>query len=129
MADTLLGGQRLGLGDSLFSYSNAFMLSFQGDGNLVLSIESQGTAAAAYVGPVWAAYTQNRGAATCIMQEDGNLVIYDVSGTPLWNSGTEGHPGAFLTVQDDGNTVVYDQNLTPLWQTQTSARQAPGVNA
>ena len=130
MPDTLLEGQQLSLGDSISSFSGTFQLVFQGsDGNLVLSIVAGGTTAALQNRPIWAAYTQNRGAKRCIMQQDGNLVVYDDSNQPLWNSGTNGNPGAFLVVQDDGNAVIYNPELQPLWQTATSAAEAPGVNA
>ena len=42
-----------------------------------------------------------------IMQNDGNLGLYDTSGQPHWASKTQGNPGAFLNMQDDGNLVVY----------------------
>jgi len=41
-----------------------------------------------------------------LMQEDGNLVVYEGS-KALWSSGTWGNPGAFTTMQADGNLVVY----------------------
>lgn len=41
------------------------------------------------------------------MQTDGNLVLYDTSGSPKWSSGTDNNPGAFLDVQDDKNLVIY----------------------
>ena len=42
-----------------------------------------------------------------IMQNDGNLVLYDTSGQWHWASQTQGNPGAFLNMQNDGNLVVY----------------------
>jgi len=129
MPDTLLGGQQLLLDNGISSFSGTFNLVLQSDGNLVLSINAQGTTAALQNRPIWAAFTQNQGATQCNMQQDGNLVVYNGAGQPLWNSGTEGNPGAFLVVQDDGNMVIYNQELQPLWQTGTSAAEAPGVNA
>ena len=54
------------------------------------------------------------------MQLDGNLVVYDGSGTPLWSSGTDGYARAYLSVQDDGNVVVYGEGGAPLWASWTN---------
>lgn len=50
--------------------------------------------------------------AQLVMQTDGNLVLYHVTGGDgkggaLWQSGTSGNPGAFARMQSDGNFVVY----------------------
>jgi hypothetical protein len=39
-------------------------------------------------GPVWASGTDGHPGAVLVMQDDGNLVIYDMVGTPLWATGT-----------------------------------------
>ncbi|MFE0460620.1 hypothetical protein ACFW1A_15375 [Kitasatospora sp. NPDC058965] len=52
------------------------------------------------------------------MQNDGNLVIYDVNGLGLWSTQTWGHPGADAIMQNDGNLVV-QQNNQPLWNSRT----------
>jgi hypothetical protein len=36
-----------------------------------------------------------------VMQEDGNLVVYDGYGNPVWHTWTFGNPGAYLAVGDD----------------------------
>jgi hypothetical protein len=81
------------------------MFVYQGNGNLVL-----------YHGgaPLWASGTEGRPVGVCIMQGDGNLVIYVRGGEPIWASGTEGHPGSRLIVQDDGNVVIYRPDGTPV---------------
>lgn len=103
--------QKLTPGQALSSTGGLYTLTLQTDGNFVL-----------YRGltPLWATGTQGKPVATAIMQNDGNLVLYDNQLHSLWNSGTEGHPGALLTVQDDGNTVVY-LGSTPLWWTRTNS--------
>ncbi|MER7951309.1 trypsin-like serine protease [Streptomyces sp. NPDC096079] len=50
--------------------------------------------------------------AKLVMQADGNLVLYHITGgtgrnAALWASNTGGKPGAFATMQADGNFVVY----------------------
>ncbi len=60
---------------------------------------------------------------TLIMQQDGNLVIYDSAGKALWsimkggNSCTSARP-CNAVFQNDGNFVVY-QGSTPLWNSET----------
>lgn len=85
------------------SPSGQFRLWFQADGNLVLYDESTSAA-------IWASDTAELDADTLIMQEDGNLVIYEggIFGTPLWSTETADHEGAYLVLQNDGNLVLYD---------------------
>ncbi|MFJ8060363.1 protein kinase [Streptomyces sp. NPDC096142] len=53
-----------------------------------------------------------------IMQPDGNLVLYDASGTAHWASQTQGE-GNTAVFQSDGNFVVYDARQQPLWSSDT----------
>nr|WSY57016.1 protein kinase [Streptomyces sp. NBC_00886] len=53
-----------------------------------------------------------------IMQPDGNLVLYDESGTARWASRTEG-TGNTAVFQEDGNFVVYNAQQQPLWSSNT----------
>jgi hypothetical protein len=72
------------------------------------------------------------GVGACVMQTDGNLVIYRFSDerfvpiqdrVPTWSSNTHGNNGAFLAVQNDGNVVIYNSNNTrALWATGTNGR-------
>lgn len=41
-----------------------------------------------------------------VFQADGNLVVYDQGWTGLWTSGTAGHNGAVLVLETDGNVCV-----------------------
>ncbi|MBB4928834.1 hypothetical protein [Kitasatospora kifunensis] len=53
-------------------------------------------------------------------QNDGNLVLYNSSGSAIWSSGTWGHPGGTTAFdQSDGNFVLYDSNHNALWATGT----------
>ena len=56
---------------------------------------------------------------TLVMQDDGNVVLYDTMGTALWNSQTAGRPGHAVVMQSDGNFVLYDAASVPLWNTGT----------
>ncbi|MFT5679980.1 MAG: hypothetical protein ACI8RZ_000885 [Myxococcota bacterium] len=66
----------------------------------------------------WATGTNNKGSAFFIVQNDGNLVIYDSNSKAIWSSGTSGQKTIYLAVQDDGNLVLYKQ--TPLWSSGTN---------
>ena len=57
-----------------------------------------------------------------IMQDDGNLVIYDVYNNALWSSATyqKGTKPHHLIMQTDGNLVIYDGNNNPRWATGTN---------
>jgi RNA polymerase sigma factor (sigma-70 family) len=135
-------GERLDRGDSLFSSLAGFRLLMRADGNLTLSIINEDAAASRdvieilahgpralglYTTPLWSTGTDRPGTgagvgAYCVMQEDGNFVVYDEAKKPLFSTGTDGHPGAFLRLQNDGNLVVYAPDRTALWASQTYAR-------
>ncbi|MFJ9243605.1 protein kinase [Streptomyces sp. NPDC101776] len=53
-----------------------------------------------------------------IMQPDGNLVLYDASGTAHWASQTQGE-GNTAVLQADGNLVVYSAQHQSLWASNT----------
>lgn len=106
----LPSGSRLHRGEAIWSPSGEYQLVFQRDGNLVLS--RHGT-------PLWASGTAGSEARECIMQTDGNLVLYVPGHRPVWSSNTFGNPGSFLAVQDDGNVVIY-KPVHPVWATGTN---------
>lgn len=45
-----------------------------------------------------------------VMQTDGNFVIYSPTNVALWNTHTWSNPGAYVCIQTDGNLVVYAYN-------------------
>jgi hypothetical protein len=98
---------------SITSADGRFLLTYQGDGNLVLR-DSQTLEA------LWSSNTSGTTSGFTAMQGDGNLVVYDGSGIARWASSTEGNPGAFLVVQSDGNLVIYsDYTNWALWASNT----------
>jgi hypothetical protein len=106
----LPSGARLHRGESIWAPRGEFQLKCQGDGNLVLY--RQGS-------PLWSTGTAGWEVRECIMQTDGNLVLYGPGRQPVWASNTPGNPGAFLAVQDDGNVVIY-KPVHPIWATGTN---------
>lgn len=109
--DRLNGGDKLKKGEELVAKNGLVKLQLQTDGNLVLH---NGTVV------TWASGTNNKNVDYCIMQKDGNLVIYNTSKKAVWSSGTEGHPGSYLVVQDDANTVIYYPKTIATWSTNTN---------
>lgn len=100
-------GDSLAPGQPVASPSGAYVLVYQGDGNLVL-YQSGG-------GALWHTSTYGTAPGHTAMQGDGHLVVYDAYGYPVWYSGTAGNPGAYLSVQDDGNLVIHSGSGGVLW--------------
>ena len=115
MPNQLLPNESLGADQFLTSSSGRYTFVYQGDANLVLykNYPLQPRKA------LWASGTAGKPVNTCIMQADGNLVIYDPNGKALWSSGTWQDPGSTVIVQDDGNVVIYRPDGTPVWATNT----------
>lgn len=59
----------------------------------------------------------------CILQLDGNLVVYDLQNGPrmLWPSGTGGKPVSRAVMQRDGNFVIYGP-FEANWSTDTGGQ-------
>ena len=110
--DQLLPNETLAPDEMLFSRNGRYVLIYQRDANLVLYKNDQNRIS------LWASNTAGQPPNACIMQNDGNLVIYLPGGKPIWASNT-GQPGSRLVVQDDGNVVIYQQDGRPLWATNT----------
>lgn len=62
---------------------------------------------------------------TCVLQEDGNVVIVQGGTTALWSTGTSQTNGAWFDMQSDGNLVLYDIQGAVLWQSKTG--NTPGA--
>lgn len=105
-------GELLAAGQSIVSADGRFRFTYQTDGNLVLYRTSNGQ-------PLWSSTTFGTPPGACIMQPDGNLVVYDAHGAPIWSSVTWGQWGSRLIVQNDGNVVIYAPDGRPLWHTNT----------
>lgn len=83
----MTAGQRL-TRDQQF-HGNGAVLTYQGDGNVVLYGPH---------GPLWASNTFTD-PGYLEMQADGNLVAYDSAGTPYWASGSQGSDPRLLVSQ------------------------------
>jgi hypothetical protein len=125
----------LELGASIYSPQQAFRLTFQADGNVVLqciddsslpAADPESKPASAFKwDPIWSIETTfGRTGFTLNMQTDGNLVLLNEQAGVAWASGTQGNGGAFLRMQDDGNLVIYSSTGKALWATNTYAGPA-----
>lgn len=53
-------------------------------------------------------------------QNDGNVVLYNRTGSALWSTATNGKPTASFTMQTDGNLVAYQSDGVPIWSSGTA---------
>jgi hypothetical protein len=103
-------GQTLSRRQTLTSHSGGFILAYQDDGNLVLYPYDQDRAA-------WASGTNGASVGECVLQEDGNLVVYNRDGRAVWASGTNGSPVTRFTVRDGGFLTLENAAGDILWTT------------
>jgi hypothetical protein len=121
MADKLLPNQALAPNQRITSLNGRYYFVYQTDGNLVLyKIYPNGTQKA-----LWASGTNGKPGTTCIMQPDGNLVIYNAAHKPLWSSNTFHDAGSSLVLQDDGNAVIYNAAHKAIWASNTMQKTVP----
>jgi hypothetical protein len=162
VSDLLLPGQYLKAGQYRRSKNGLYTLIMQTDGNAVLykgrtALWSSVTArkASSLVmqkdgnlviisgrTPVWASNTGGSTGAFLAVQNDSNMVIYNVRKKAVWTRtmviGTLGagrllKPGEllispnriyWLAMQTDGNAVIIKNGKTPLWSTKTKSKGA-----
>lgn len=67
------------------------------------------------------------GGGQLLVQDDGNMVIYNPTGGAVWSTKTVGSGANQLIMQADGNLVLYDKNMKPRWATATNGH--PGAYA
>jgi hypothetical protein len=141
----------------LYSPARAIRLWGQGDGNFLLQyVETSNLPPSWPNSPLdpsevtwvtfWATNTaasEEGGSANnvLVMQDDGNLVVYDLDIGPVGspnaaifasNTGSsttsDGYPGAFLRLQDDGNLLIFAQGGQVVWASNTSVGESTGAN-
>lgn len=114
--DSLRNGQELKRNQSLVSEDRRYYVTFQEDGNFVLSGPS---------GTLWASNTSGiTNARNVIMQRDGNLVMYTEENKAVWASHTNGRPRTKFIVQNDGNAIIYSDKIA-VWATHTIGGKRP----
>ncbi|MEW6736336.1 MAG: hypothetical protein AB1489_33900 [Acidobacteriota bacterium] len=106
------------------SPNQEYVTILQTDGNLVL-YQVIGTAPPLKQGvtftgkALWATGTNNNQNDTFVVQNDGNLVVYNSKGSAIWASNTNGKVPVGLYLQNDGNLVLYQ--ATPAWASGTNS--------
>jgi hypothetical protein len=103
---------------SISSQDGRFILIYQSDANLVLYRTSD-------YKPLWDIERSGGQPGACVMQRDGNFVVYDAMLRPVWATNTWGTPAQYLVVQNDGNLVLYSLTGTPLWSSGTAEAAPP----
>lgn len=106
--DYICPGDIIRAGADIYSQNGVFMLTVQGDGNVV--IYGPG-------GSIWATSTSASGAYLTLQASDGNLVVYDQNGNTQWASGEVTCCNVYVMFWNDGNLVKYTTpDMTYLWQ-------------
>ncbi|KAJ4409192.1 hypothetical protein N0V85_004129 [Neurospora sp. IMI 360204] len=117
--DSFKAGDIIEPGSSCKSKNGKYELVFQDDGNFVLSDVS-------FRRVLWSTDTASsyRKAARGLLQDDGNLRLFDDNNGQVWSShtGGKGDASSLLTVQDDGN-VVLSSNGNQIWATNTAQKE------
>jgi hypothetical protein len=110
-------GAKLVVGQSVTAPGGFTRLTLQADGNLTLCVRRPG-------GEVtrWATATDGQQVTSCVMEVDGNLVLYNGL-QPVWACGPL-CPGARLVVEDDENLAIY-LGMAPMWSSGTSLDDTP----
>lgn len=118
-ADSFKTGDILESGSSIKSKNGKYELVFQDDGNFVLYEVSSKR-------PLWASDTASsyRRASKGLLQDDGNLRLFDDDNGEVWSShsGGRGDASTVLTVQDDGNVRLMCGEKQ-LWATNTAQKE------
>lgn len=109
----LLPGELMLPDQSITSPDGRFMLIYQTDGHLVIYRASGGNP---FAEATWASGIYGFTPGVCVMQRDGNLVVYDADLVARWASGTDGDPDIALRLQVDGNLVLHRGDQV-VWQT------------
>jgi Common central domain of tyrosinase len=107
----LLAGEELFPNQWIWSPTRKYLLWPDDEGQLFLS--RSGT-----TGSIWNSGKPNppRRTANCVMENNGNLVLYDQYGGVIWRSGNQNIPGSYLWVSDEGYVELYGPRACdPFW--------------
>lgn len=111
---SLMAGQYMSAGDTLFSPNGYYKLVMQYDGNLVIYEVASNR-------PLWATGTNGSGAVKAVMQTDGNFVLYTASNRPVWATNTAGLGSrARVTMQDNATLVLGTPLNSDAWHTEVN---------
>ena len=101
---TLAAGEGLARGETLASCDGHMLLAMSDDGNLTLSRDGS---------VVWTSETAGAGA-NAVLEDSGELVVFDGENEPVFTTGTAGFSDAHADLGADGLAVTADDG-TALW--------------
>lgn len=108
----LYGGQFLSKGQYIESANQRYRLTFQSDGNVVITDQNKGSSSGLW-GMNRGVYSDNN---QFIMQDDGNLCMYNQRGKCNWDSNTEKIArGGKAVLENTGRMIVYDGGGAIKW--------------
>lgn len=100
----LEAGEGLVRGESVASCDGQVTLTMGDDGNLTLARAGA---------PVWTSETNGAGV-VAVLEDDGELVVFDDENEPVFTTGTTGFADAHAELTSDGLDVLADDGM-PLW--------------
>jgi hypothetical protein len=100
----LAAGEGLVRGEIVASCDGQVTLAMGDDGNLTLARGGE---------PVWTSETTGAGV-VAVLEDDGELVVFDDENEPVFTTATKGFADASATLGGDGLAVIADDG-TPLW--------------
>ncbi len=100
----LAPGEGLARGESLASCDGHLTLAMSDDGNLTMARDGA---------VVWTSETSGAGV-DAVLEDDGELVVFDSDNEPVFTTDTHGFTDAHAELAGDGLAVVADDG-TPLW--------------
>lgn len=95
-------GETLVKGQGIFSKNGKWLLVLQLDGNLLLYNNQV---------PIWSSSTET--GSRFVMEENGNVILYDDQGKVLFSTSTNN--GQHFELLNTGFMVVYDFNGKSIW--------------
>ncbi len=104
-------GMELNRGCALYSHDYKYKLVLNPNGRLEIWRIKDNT-------KLWQSPNAECSNVRCIMQSDGNLVLY-CNKKAIWTSGTANNPGAYLLMRIDGNLVIYSREHRAIWASKT----------
>jgi len=117
--DTLNNEATLHQNQTLVSKNGSWVARLQDDGNFVLYAGHAFSSHNAF----WASNTGGVGSGPfkLVMQNDGNLCVYESNGNCTWASNTwqKGQAPYRLVMQNDRNLVIYSHNGEATWASNT----------
>ncbi len=118
---TLHNGQILSGNQYLSSNNKRFIAKLNSNGRLSIYNSD---------GMIWSSNTSGANAKLKV-QSDGNIVLYNSTGTALWHiwnyAGVDKRVAIRIVMQEDGNLVAYDSNGKAVWWSQTAGMFGAGI--